>query len=165
MATLLGVTAYIAWQHVGVIDPRVWSSYLWVLPSLGLVSMVLVVVVGAQISRGGRVSGADVSLTFAVLAYLQNAAVAIPGFVSVLLLRRMRVARLGVRVRELIESLNDRGSEPAVHSKSMRRINRPRGLTYGIIGVALVLVPQLVTAAITEGKAANVSAGCGSLVP
>ena len=36
MATLLGVVAYMAWQHVGVIDPRVWSSYLWVLPSLAL---------------------------------------------------------------------------------------------------------------------------------
>ena len=155
-ATLLGVAAYIAWQHVGVIDPRVWSSYLWILPALALVSVVVAFVVGAQISRGGPLSGANVSLTYALFGYFQLAAVAIAEFVCVLVLRRMRVARLGARVRELIESLNDRGSEPAVHSKSMRRINRPRGLTYGIIGLALVLLPQLVTSAITEGKAADV---------
>ena len=83
-----------------------------------------------------------------------------------LLLRRMRVAPLA-RVPELIEDLTDRASEPAVHSKSMRRIDRFRGLTYGIIGLALVLVPQLVTPAIT-GEAADVVrwvSFIGSLIP
>lgn len=35
MTAALAFAAFTGWRHVGVIDPRVWRSYLWVLPGAG----------------------------------------------------------------------------------------------------------------------------------
>jgi hypothetical protein len=155
MAAVLGLAAYTSWRHVGVIDPQVWRSYLWVFPLLaGVSTFFAFALLATRITQGIRPFGSELGFFIAFATYLQFAAVAIPGFVCVLALRRVRVAPVGARLADVIESLNDRGSEPPARSTSVPRINPRRGLAYGIAGVAIVLAAQWAPVSL-EGRQAT----------
>ena len=109
MTAILAFAAYTGWRHVGVIDPRVWGSYLWVFPLL----VALGVFTAFSVATGWRSQGTDpfenVESFLTVQGLLWYIGIAIPGFACVLLLRRTRVAPMGVRLEDLLLGLSDRG--------------------------------------------------------
>ena len=160
MTGALAIAAYTGWRHVGVIDPRVWGSYLWVFPLLACVSVLCAFALAAAwIAQGVNPFEADMQSVIAFVAYLQFTAIAIPGFTCVLLLRRMRIAPMDVRLTDLLRSLNDRGDQPAEHWTNVPRINTRRGLAYGFVGLAIVLGAQFAPVSIQGRQATNVLRG------
>lgn len=140
MAAALGYAAYAAWRHVGVIDPRVWRSYVWVLPLLACLSALAAVAVAVDWRRIGFAQrDSDLQAFSAIVTYLQFAAVALPGFVCVLRLRRMRVLSLGVPLTDVLASLNAHAGTSAASQTALRSDGRRRGVAYGVCGLALVL--------------------------
>jgi hypothetical protein len=155
MAAALGSAAYAGWRHVGVIDPQVWPSYLWIFPLLTCVSAFAVMALaGAWFTQGIDPFQGDVQSVLAVTGYLWYAAVAIPAFVCVLWLRRMRVALGGERLADLLGSLSSRGGQSAAHLTKVRPVSKPRGLAYGILGLAIVLAAQFAPVSV-EGRQAT----------
>ena len=155
MMGALGVAAYTGWRHVGVIDSRVWRSYLWLFPLLAGLSVVCALLLGAVwIADGINPFEGDLQSVIAFAAYLQFVVVAVPGFVCVLLLRRMRIAPMNVRLGDLLEDLNGRGGEPGARWGNVQRINMRRGVMFGLAGLGLVLAAQLAPVS-TEGRYAT----------
>ena len=105
MAVTLGFAAYTGWRHVGVIDPRVWRSYLWVFPLLtGFAALIALTNLPTVMAEGWETFG-DISALLTLLTALNFAGIAIPGFVCVLLLRRTRIPSTGMTLKGLLESL------------------------------------------------------------
>jgi hypothetical protein len=135
-----------------VIDPRVWRSYLWLFPLLAGVSVACALVLGAVwVSEGTNPFRGDLQSLIAFAAYLQFVVVAIPGFVCVLLLRRMRVAPMDVPLADLLDDLNGRSGEPGARWGNVQRIDLRRGVMFGVAGAGLVLAAQLAPVSI-EGR-------------
>jgi hypothetical protein len=154
MAAALGFAAYTGWRHVGVIDPRVWGSYLWVFPLLACISAFFAFALAAAwMTEDINPFESDMQSVLAFVLYLQFAAVAIPGFVCVLLLRRMRIAPMNVRIGDLLRSLHDRGGAAAPLTK-VPRISTRRGLAYGVGGLVMVLGATFVPVS-AEGRQAT----------
>jgi hypothetical protein len=156
MTGALATAAYTGWRHVGVIDPRVWGSYLWVFPLLACVSVLCAFVLAATwIVQDVNPFETDMESVLAFITYLQFVAIAIPGFICVLLLRRMRIAPMDVRLPDLLGSLNDRGELPVLGAH-IPRINMRRGLAYGLAGLAIVLAAQFAPVSIQGRQASNI---------
>lgn len=79
----------------------------------------------------------------ALITYFLVATVAILGFVSVLLLRRMQVALLGIKLVTLLSYLRIQKGIRAFSAISIKRVNAPLGLLYGIFGSVLILASIL----------------------
>lgn len=160
MMGALGVAAYTGWRHVGVINPRVWRSYLLLFPLLAGVSVVFALILGAVwVADGINPFTGDLQSMIAFAAYLQFVAVAVPGFLCVLLLRRMRIAPMNVRLADLLEDLNGRGGEPAARWDNVQRIDMRRGVMFGLAGMALVLAAQLAPVSTDSRYASTVFRG------
>ena len=155
MTAVLGAAAYTGWRHVGVIDPKVWRSYLWLFAVLVCVSVFFGgALAAAWIADGVNPFDGDLQSVLAFAVYLQFVVIAVPGFVCVLLLRRMRIAPMNVRLADLLEDVSDRGGESAVHRGNVQRINTRRGVMYGLAGLAIVLAAQFAPIPI-EGRYAS----------
>ena len=139
MAAAQLYAAYTGWRHVGVIDPRVWHSYLWVFPLLLSIAVVMALATTAtwMSQSGNPFDHPEAFLT--VVGVLQFAGLAIPGFVCVLLLRRTRIAPMGVRLRELLSGLSTHAGVSGLSLAKGQRADARRGIAYGIVGGALLL--------------------------
>lgn len=138
MAATFAFAAYTGWRHVGVIDQRVWQSYLWVFPLLATVTVVLALEV-AMVSLSQGKPFDDTHSWLSLWGYLWLAGGAIPGFVCVLLLYRMRIAPTGVRLDELLAGLTERSGISGLGLARIQRTGVQRGLTYGIVGATVLL--------------------------
>lgn len=155
MTGVLGAAAYTGWRHVGVIDPRVWRSYLWLFAVLTCVGVMFGgALAAAWIAGGVNPFDGDLQSVLAFAAYLQFVLIAVPGFVCVVLLRRMRIAPMNVWLADLLQDVNDRGGESAVYSGTVERINTRRGVMYGLAGLAVVLAAQFAPIPV-EGRHAS----------
>jgi hypothetical protein len=144
VAAVLGYAAYTGWRHLSVIDPQVWGSYLWVLLLLACVSVLLALVtVVGWIANGLNPVEGGLQSFLGFVVFLWFAAVAVPGAVFVLLLRRMRIAPMGTPLADLLTDLAARGGPSAEQLTSLPRVNMRRGLTYGFLGVAILVGAQL----------------------
>jgi hypothetical protein len=94
----------------------------------------------------------------AFVAYLQLAGVSIPGFLCVLLLRRMRIDTMDERIADLLRSLDDHGDAAPPWTR-VPRISTRRGLAYGVGGLAIVIGAQLVPVSADGRQATNVLRG------
>jgi hypothetical protein len=132
--------AYTGWRHVGVIDPRVWRTYLLVFPLLAALAAFLGLATAATwMSQDGNPFDHPRSfMTVAGLLYF--AGFAIPGYVCVRKLRRSRIAPMGARLDVLLERLNARGGTSGLEVAGLRRPASGRGLTLGALGAALLLI-------------------------
>ena len=141
LAAVLAFAAFTGWRHVGVIDPRVWRSYLWIFPLLAawavLVAFAIVVTWASQEANAGPDN--IVQRLTELFGALYLAGVAMPGFVCVLLLRRMRIAPMGVRLGELLAGLGRHSGASGLVATKVERISLPRGLAYGAAGAAVLL--------------------------
>ena len=145
--------AYTGWRHVGVIDPRVWRSYLLLFP--------LVVLLAAFIGFGLLVNWQDEGVDpldnaqsfVMIFALLQFAAVSIPGFVCVLYLKRTRLSQGGARLPDVLTQLWKRGGTSELKITNQQRINTRRGLAYAGLGALILVVVMAIP--IPEGRQAS----------
>jgi hypothetical protein len=150
----LAFAVHTGWRHVGVIDPRVWKSYVWVFPLLAVpVAFIMLQTVMTWIAQ--HVNPVDnVSSFMSLFAYLQLIAVAIPGFIYVRSLQRTRIAPMGVRLQDLLADLTARGGESAQHATTVPRISVRRGLAFAVAG-GLVLLAVIVMPFPEKGQQAS----------
>lgn len=147
-AAILLLAAYTGWRHVGVIDPRVWRAYLFVLPLLFLFCLL----VGLSIAFGQDWNSKSILDSGELLVGMMNAlwvaAVALPGLVCVALLRRTRIAPMGIGLAELLARLGRHSGPSGPALAGVARINPRRGVVIGAAGAAMLLgvivIPQLV---------------------
>lgn len=156
MAATLAFAAYTGWRHVGVIDPRVWRSYLWVFPLLAALTAFMALALATTWRSQGANPFDNVQSFVTVFSLLWFVGVAIPGFVCVLLLRRTRIAPLGVRLEDLLVGLSDHGGSSGLALTKHQRIGARRGLAYGLLGVAVLLGTTLAPLPTERRQGANV---------
>jgi hypothetical protein len=139
VAAVMAFAAFTGWRHVGVIDPRVWRWYLWVFPLLAATGVLgAFSIVSEWITR--RVNPLDdLQSLLGLLGLLWFAGVAIPGFVCVLWLRRMRIAPTGIRLDQLLTGLIERGGVSAPSVTRVERVSLRRAVVYGTLGAAVLL--------------------------
>jgi hypothetical protein len=135
---LFGV--YTGYRHIGGIDCLVWRLHIIVFPLL-LLFYILKIALNFLVLSDKDVL--DTPTNFAILREIPYlfiyAALAISGLVSVLLLRRMRIALLGVPLTELLSSLRSQRSPRAHTSAHIKRLNKPLGIIVVGVGVGILL--------------------------
>jgi hypothetical protein len=138
--------AYTGWRHVGVIDPRVWRAYPWVFAALSAVAVLMAgSLIMVWVSQGKNPLD-DLNSLMGVMTGLWFAALAIPGFVAAIVLRRMRIASVGAPLSDLISGLRNRGGVDAPHATHVDRPHFRRGLFYAIAGGCILLAGTLTPA-------------------
>jgi hypothetical protein len=139
MAVALAFATFTGWRHVGVIDPRVWRTYPWVFVALASLGLLAALETVSGLIANHKNPLEDIQTLVGLFSGLWFAAIAIPGFVCVVLLRRMRISPMGVRLSDLLIALMARGG---VQAPRVTRLERPRfgtGLVYGALGTCLLL--------------------------
>jgi hypothetical protein len=143
MVAAFTFAAVTGWRHVGVIDPRVWRSYLWVFPILAAIAALM----AFATATNGMTQAVQLSKSaepfLMVLVILNFAGIAIPGFICVLLLQRTRVMPIGLRIDDLLADLSARRGTSAIGLTSVPQRSRRRGLLYAIAGAVVLLAVVL----------------------
>lgn len=116
---LLAFAAYTGWRHVGVIDAKVWRSYLWLFPMLALAGCLLAAAVLAAVDWSSLTPQAMESVG-AILAWGWIVAVALPAFVCVIVLRRSRIVQLGLTLGDMLAKVDARCGASAAWRGSTR---------------------------------------------
>ena len=143
---ILCFAVYTGWRHVGVIDPAVWRAYRVVFPLLlGVCLFSLWGVLVEAGSLGGLMeSGRDALSGLSVAVWVGS--VALLGWISLMLLQRMKITAMGATVDQILLALAKKAGVTAVQATGIKRINKPRGLVIGAVGllilVALLLAPE-----------------------
>jgi hypothetical protein len=146
---VLCFAAYTGWRHVGVIDPAVWRAYRVVFP---LLLAFCLWVAWASVPEGTladlmKLEKDQFLEQFSALAF--PLVIGVPvfiGWISLMLLRRMKITGMGVTVEKSLSRLTKQAGNSAVQVTGIRAINRPRGIAIGAAG-ALILVINLLPSA------------------
>jgi len=131
-----GFAAYTGYRNVGVIDPRVWRLYLWVFPALTFIGLIAALASAAALSPQEGMGKIDNWLGLVTGVWFS--AIAIPGFVCTVMLRRMRLPG-GVSLGAMVDDLRSRGDVQSPGVGLKERANATRGIAYSALG-ALVLL-------------------------
>lgn len=144
IAFVFGYAAFVGWRHVGVIDSRVWASYSIVFPLLVFVCALVLWVSISAFASVSNAFGEDRKLEtmqelsgMAVAAWVGAAAAA--GWLSLVALRRMKIAGLNSTVDQLLGYLSSKAGSRAEMATHIRRINPTRGYLVGGLGVLVLL--------------------------
>ncbi|HKQ03858.1 MAG TPA: hypothetical protein VJ464_01905 [Blastocatellia bacterium] len=139
---VLSFSIYVGFRHVGVINPHVWRAYIIAFPMLLLVCIVFVLsslidLFIAFVNNSGKGHGdaKDIALLF---LYFLGGVVVLSGFVSILLLRSMLIAPLGIALVEILSRLRNRDKR-VISNTNVKRANVLIGSLYGICGGIIVL--------------------------
>ncbi|MDI3464060.1 MAG: hypothetical protein OJF50_002881 [Nitrospira sp.] len=136
---VLAFAAFTGWRHLGVIDPRVWRSYLYVFPLLTAFALLMTYAVATTwMSRSKPLE--DIESMLAMSGSLWFLGIAIPGFISLLVLRRVRITAVGKRLDDLLNDLTCQSGHSALNLTEIKRIDIHRGLAFIILGAALLLI-------------------------
>jgi hypothetical protein len=128
-----------------VIDPAVWRAYRVVFP---LLLAFCLLIAWAAVPEGTLADLMEqdriqfVQQVSTLFSSLQIGVLAFIGWISLMLLRRMKIAGMGVTVEQLLSRLTKRAGSSAIHATRIRPINRPRGIAVGAAG-ALILAFNL----------------------
>jgi hypothetical protein len=123
---------YTGWKHVGVIDVASWRPRKIAFALLLLLSIFLAWGVFLNFSsiEQAFLGGYLVPLLFGG---------AIVGFWSLLSLRHMQIAGLGIPLLQLLRSQRRHRGDRAVSARAIKKINAPRGAVFGVLGGAILL--------------------------
>lgn len=143
---ILGFGAYSGWRHVGVIDPTVWRAYRIVFP---LLVVFCLFVVGSMVATSGSLTNfldqdraqatQSILQLSGLMSYVWILATSLLGWISLMLLRRMKITAMGTTVDHVLSGLGKRAGVTAVQAAKIKRINKPRGLVMGAAGAVLLL--------------------------
>ena len=154
-AAAFAFAAYTGWRHVGVIDPRVWRSYLLVFPLLAaVVGFMGLALAFTSISEGQSLAPTPQSFLM-VVGLVWYVGIAIPGFVCVWALRKTRLEPLGVSLTDVLTSLRARGGSSGLSVTKAPRAGARRGFAYGIGGAAVLVGTTLAPVPANEQLAMN----------
>jgi hypothetical protein len=156
MVALMAFAAYTGWRHVGVIDPRVWRSYVKLFPALAFAGLLLILVTASQWISSRKNPLEDVQSMVGFMGGLWLAGLSIPSFFAVLLLRRTRIAPMGARADQLLGDLAARGGEEAMHLTHVERPRFRRGVLFATLGACVLLGTTFAPVPADSRQAANV---------
>jgi len=151
---ILCFAVYAGWRHVGVIDPAVWKAHRIVFPLL--VVLCLFVAWGTLETTGSVTSIFNQDRTQAiqqlssVLTAGWIAAVSVLGWISLVMLRRMKITAMGAPLDRVLRQLMENAGLNAVQATHIKRINTPRGTLIGLAGAFVLLI--LILAPIPSNK-------------
>lgn len=138
VAGFLAFGSYTGWRHTGVIDHRVWRSYLYLFLLLGALSVFGALLTAITILSQGKFL--ENLLSWLVeWTYLYIAGVSILGLVCVILLRRTRIAPTRIRLDELLAQLAKHRGMSALSLTKIPRNSLKHGLAYCIVGAIVLL--------------------------
>jgi hypothetical protein len=149
IGSCLGFGAYTGWRHVGVIDGRVWRAYIWVFPLLIAAEALTVMSSAAALKRNG-IGATGLDQLLPLVSALWVAGVSLPGFVCVVLLRRVSFPTIGLSLPALLERLvAQAGGAPRLLAR-VPRSRLARGIAYATLGVLVLIVVQFLP--LTDAK-------------
>ncbi len=134
---VFGWFAWCGWRHAGVIEPRSWRTYLWILPVLLVVGPLLSILGGLNIVSDIDMSTGLIAL-LVVMGIAQFAIAAVPGIISILMLRRSRIGPEGIPLRRLLSELAGQGGLAVRDVERIEQVDRRRGLIFASIGAAIL---------------------------
>jgi hypothetical protein len=152
---ILCFAVYTGWRHVGVIDPAVWKTQRILFPLL--VVLCLFVAWGTLEATGSVTSifeedrSQAIQQLSGVLTAGWIAAVSLLGWISLMMLRRMKVTAMSAPLDRVLRQLIKSGGLNAAQAAHIKRINTPRGTLIGLAGAFILLV--LILAPIPSNKA------------
>jgi hypothetical protein len=148
----MGFAAYTGWRHVGVIDPRVWRSYLLVFPFLTLLGLLIALSTLSGLIAKGWGALDNLGTIMALANGLYYAGVAVPGFICVLLMGRARVPSTNVGLKALLESLAVRGHGPIHRVWKVPRSRLLVGVSWLFAGLVVVVICFMIPLTTLEGR-------------
>jgi hypothetical protein len=128
---VLFFSVYTGWRHLGVIDVRVWRAHTIAFPLLLLFCISTLLI---NLIYNESINLNDVQTFSGYIMMLWLSAGAAVGFVSVLLLKRMRPAIFGIPLVVLLRDLCRYKDPGAIDAKKIKRVNAPRGAVLGVLG-------------------------------
>src|SRR5215467_12572114 len=138
---VLVFSVYAGWRHVGVIDPRVWRVHMIAFPLLAFFCVLVfasTLFTGFNSNDGIKLENFQEFNSIFTMLWLSGGAIA--GFVSVLLLRKMRIAAFGVPLVELLRDLKSYEGKWDPEAKTIKKVDAPRGTVFGVLGGLILLV-------------------------
>lgn len=143
---ILGFAAYSGWRHVGVIDPTVWRTYRAVFPALMVFCLFTA---GSVLATSGGIVNflkqdrAQATESIREVSTVMNLAwilaTSLLGWISLLLLRSMKITGMGATVDQVLFGLGKKAGDRAARATKIRRINKPLGWVMGVAGAVLLL--------------------------
>lgn len=142
LVPFLFIVVCVCYRYVGVINERVWSNHMIVLP-LVLLFLILDIIL-LFLMATGAVSDSDleVSLETALhsVLYLYYLVVLVGwSLVDATRLRKMNLPPLGISLVELLTELRSHKVPLPHRSKWVRRLNAPLGLFFAAVGIVIIL--------------------------
>jgi hypothetical protein len=149
---IVGFAAYSGWRCAGVIDPTVWRHYRVALPllvvfSLFVIALSLPAASGSEVNTTEQLEQVEQEYgEFGAMLFLYGSigGLALLVWISLMLLRRMKITAMGATVDQVLLRLAKNASVTAVKATDIKRINKPRGLVLGTAGGLLLLTPAII---------------------
>ena len=135
---ILSFGIYTAYRHLSVIDSHVWRAHLIAFPMLLLLFSFFIASIFITIFVDNNLS--DLGALLGGLILLSNAGIALGGLVSVLLLRKMRIAPLSNTLIQLLSNLRSHKGKRVLNATTIKRINVPLGILFVFGGGIIILV-------------------------
>jgi hypothetical protein len=138
---VLVFSVYAGWRHVGVIDARVWRVHMIAFPLLAFFCVLVLastLFTGFNSNDGIKLENFQEFNSIFTMLWLSGGAIA--GFVSVLLLRKMRIAAFGVPLVELLRDLKSYEGKRDPEAKTIKKVDAPCGTVFGVLGGLILLV-------------------------
>jgi hypothetical protein len=139
----LFLIVYTGWRHVGVIDPRVWRSYLLIFVVVIPLSLVLGVLGLAQMvtESSANIGPQDFIGLYLMFLLFFGCLLAL---VSVWRLRRLRLEPPNIKLVDLLIWLIGQRGKPVEDTAKIKRINTPRGILLGVLAGLILVVGSFV---------------------
>ncbi len=142
-AAALAFAVYTGWRHVGVIEPRVWKSYLVIFPALIIASVLLLILVlgfgsVSHIFEQDKVSGTR-EIGGMVTAFW-TALVGLLGLIAVRSLIRRKIVGVGLSTAQLALELDQKGGANVRQAGGFKPMNRTRGILAASGGALILLL-------------------------
>lgn len=138
LTVVMTFAAYTGWRHVGVIDQRVWGSYLWMFPLLAITSLVILIPIGVKWFSQGHIFD-DSQLLVSAITWLMFLGVSIIGFACIVSLRTMRISAASTSLVDLLSGLTQGSRLSKLRLKNSDRNSLSKGLAFGIFGGGLMI--------------------------
>lgn len=139
VTTAFSFCVYTGWRHVGVIDDQVWRAYMIAFPALLLVGFVYVAGALPTIFDIGWKSLENLQIINMLIIGPWFILSAILGLGAILLLRKMKIASLGIPLVEILSNLRKKRGLQALRATSIKRVNAPLGIIIGACGAIILL--------------------------
>jgi hypothetical protein len=149
---MFGFAAYTGWRYAGVIDSAGWRTYrvallllvVFCLFVIALSALNLPAAFGSEANTMEQVEEKYGEFFSELFSFGSIGGVALLVWISLMLLRRMKITAMGATVDQVLLRLAKNAGVTAVKATDIRRINKPRGLVFGTAGALLLLAPIIV---------------------